>query len=720
MEKKDTVEQSKRFTAKFSESIFFSIKNIENKMQNVQKNNFFFSFCDSQKINICNENDAINNPRIYIQGLDKLFDMSATSGNDNPMVGFAKALISSDSDWEIEYIAETKDYGNNCLKISKNNIPSENINGTDTQPEQDLNITIQLIEPYLFDAIFTDYEAINVTVHFVDFDDNDKDIEQDYIITAKEVAFVDEIKLYDANGNEANAIPHGETASLQWANGNIYKCKVSLHNELGEVITFKDAPSKKRDIIQEADLPAIDRDRVFTLNLEKDDRITSLKIPVFEAPYFDEISVFDSEGYKVATALDSKGQKFHVIHKGDEATIKWHGGNSEKCNSTLYKKDENGQEKEISPDNVKINKDTTFKLVLERNGCETSTEFTIRCTGWKKEGICRNLPFYSRDFGNKHFLHYPDNDNYLNKGYYIYIGTNLFFSLDLVEWIKCSDIYNTREDEVKFVNPFCCSPIFSTNFSFPIINTNRTAGRPIKHLCIARCFEDRGFGKNPIELLSGRINFFDLESLRTFDYLSFIFEKAKIKQYGNLLFIQTIHDENCQDSYNHNWLLATFDKGLYIFQPIWENVTYVAEFILPPEAENANIIYSDFTYNNNKICFTCLCDNNSVYTFEFDPNTSQMSGVKSSFKLEEKQQTRISWVRTDSLYLVLDNYIIKLDENYQATKDNCIYTYISPMDSMKDKNQGMVLIGPKEENGKLIIASIIQDEKETSLWTYKE
>ncbi len=702
MNKNNNAVEAKKIFAKFSESIFFSIKNIENKMQNVQKNNFFFSFCDSQKINICNENDAINNPRIYIQGLDKLFDMSATSGNDNPMVGFAKALISSDSDWEIEYIAETKDYGNNCLKISKNNIPSENINGTDTQPEQDLNITIQLIEPYLFDAIFTDYEAINVTVHFVDFDDNDKDIEQDYIITAKEVAFVDEIKLYDANGNEANAIPHGETASLQWANGNIYKCKVSLHNELGEVITFKDVPSKKRDIIQEADLPAIDRDRVFTLNLEKDDRITSLKIPVFEAPYFDEISVFDSEGYKVATALDSKGQKFHVIHKGDEATIKWHGGNSEKCNSTLYKKDENGQEKEISPDNVKINKDTTFKLVLERNGCETSTEFTIRCTGWKKEGVCKNLPFYSKGIGNNHFFYntgkFVDN---ISIGYYMYTYSKLFFSQDLIEWI----------------------PFKNRNFGGSLLgsssntnHTNATFSFPQRQLCLAinECFS------TPVNEMMCYASLFRISNDVHETNATFHIER-QIKK-NEILFSQMLRSSN-----DTIWWIAVCKKQIHLFtmiedlfsKPSYKIVHIAGPHIAGPACnENVNIIYNDITYNNNKISFACLCDNNSVYIFEFDTNTNEMSGVKSSFKLEGKQQTRISWVTTDSLYLVLDNYIIKLDENYQATKDNCIYTYISPMDSMKDKHQGMVLFGPKEENGKLIIAAIVQDDKETNLWTY--
>ena len=723
MEKKDAVEQSKRFTARFPESIFFSIKNIENKMQNVQKNNFYFSFYYSQEIkkNISNENDETNTPRVYIQGLDKLFDMSSTSKNDNPMVGFVQALISSDSDWTIEYKEKT-DYGNNCIKISKSNSQSENTNATDPQSEQVLNATIQLIEPYLFDAIFTDYEAIKVTVHFVNFDDNDKHIKQDYIIMAKELAFVDEIKLYDANGNEAKAIPHGEKASLQYSGGNINKCIISLYDEHGEKIKFKDAQGQKKEIIKEADLSTIDRDRTFTLNLEKDDRTTSLKIPVFEAPYLEEISVFDSEGNKAATALDSDGKNVNVIYKGEEATIKWHGGNSESCNSTLYKKNENGQEEEISPDNIKINKDTTFKLVLEKKGCETSTEFTIRCTGWKKEGVCKNFPFYAQGLGNNHFLYISGTDVYgakvykyhhHRKGYYICLENKvILFSKDLIKWFLYQD-YNLYKRDIL---PLSINPNMKTNANLSTFTLDLpiSAGGVFKTLCSSVCsiccYED-----NKYEEVMGLNTLLDFKPLS----LGGSCNIKKIKQYGELLFCQIIHNKDFPENLGVNRFIATLNKGIYLFSAT-SNCKFIAKTILPPEAENANVIYSDFAYNNNKIRLACLCDNNCVYTFEFDFNTTQMSNVKSSFKLEGKQQTRISWVTTDSLYLVLDNYIIKLDENYQATKDNCIYTYISPMDSMKDKNQGVALFGPKDENGKLIIAAIVQDDKETNLWTYKE
>ena len=726
MNKNNNAVEAKKIFAKFPESIFFSTNKIENNTKNVQKNNFYFSFYINQKINISNGSND-NNPRIYLQGLDKLFDMSATSGNDNPMVNFAQALISSDSDWEIEYKKKT-DYGNNCIRISKSNSQSENTNDTDSQSEQALNLTFQLMEPYLFDAIFTDYEAIKVTVHFVNFDDNDKHIKQDYIIMAKELAFVDEIKLYDANGNKANAIPHGETASLQWSGGNINKCKVSLHGDFDEKEEIKNIIGKTNNLIQEADLPAIDRDRIFTLNLEKDDRTTSLKIPVFEAPYFDDISVFDSEGNKIATALDSKGQKFHVIHKGDEATIKWYGGNSEKCNSTLYKKDENGQEKEISPDNVKINKDTTFKLVLERNGCKTSTEFTIRCTGWKKEGVCKNLPLTTKEKTNTHFL-YKSNSGIIKDsfpiGYYINIYRQLFFSLDLIEWMPC-------------VTSPCTLPSTSIpktgNFKMDIYATwgyqnynshNVTYTSSHQDLILGECYKN-SHRQSPYQFVGIIMDIFGIEFIDFGGLVSskiiemsphvyyYYFNEDKINKDEKLLSCQIVKVND------KIWWIAICDKGIHLFTPKAIEGTYRDEDLLAdlPIVEEGNIIYSDFMFPDGKtFYFASLCDNNYIYIALYDITSGNLVTLEPLKDLEGKHQTRISWVITDSLYnLVLDNYILKLYDNKIEITD----TYISPMDSMKDKNQGMVLIGPKEENGKSIIAAIVQDEKETSLWTYND
>ncbi len=671
MEKKDTVEQSKRFTAKFSESIFFSIKNIENKMQNVQKNNFFFSFCDSQKINICNENDAINNPRIYIQGLDKLFDMSATSGNDNPMVGFAKALISSDSDWEIEYIAETKDYGNNCLKISKNNIPSENINGTDTQPEQDLNITIQLIEPYLFDAIFTDYEAIKVTVHFVDFDDNDKDIEQDYIITAKEVAFVDEIKLYDANGNEANAIPHGEKASLQWYGGNINKCKVSLQDEFGVEIKIKNAADKTDHFSQEADLPTIDHDRIFTLNLEKDDRTTTLKVSVVEAPYVDDFDVFDSESNRVK-----------AIYKGDTAIIKWFGGNAEKS----YLCDEKGNMlKESSPNeiHIQINEDQKFTLNLVRKNISASQTLAVYKTQWKKELVYKTNFLYPIENGNKKFFYHPGGFS-CPAGYYIYSNSKIMYSNNLVEW-----------------NVFMDTPVHG-NARYTSVNlhlSKNTLFWEICHICNDGIYIDKC----------------DLAEKDWYE----------IKKNINDFKPTDINEELSSIHIIQDLLIAVYEKQIYFYDA--KTFKVIRPFSELDSKERIIALDTTFQYN---LCFIVKTDSHIISRINYRC-LNNYCVQNDGFKFEENNLNEIYFAKTNHFYVISNNHMFKRldDPGYVEVSDH-IFKWIasdgyveitdnhfSPLGIINKEKKKNTIVCEKDSSKFYII---VQDDKETSLWSYNE
>ena len=352
-------------------------------------------------------------------------------------------------------------------------------------------------------------------------------------------------------------------------------------------------------------------------------------------------------------ANDIKAPKTHAIHKGDEALIGWDLSNVQRISASL--RDENGKEVGNLPldHSEVIDKDKKFTLSIEKDGHVETRSLNVYRTLWEKvaEGKCPD-GFTPDPKGNNKFFR----RNY-DSNYYTYIHPKLFRSANLVEWEEVSIQVCDKPPE-KFNNYYC------NYYHNKQSNTD-------EHLLICYTYDN-------IILLYD----YDFDSKK-------LTEKNFFENHG-WFSCQAIKKDDNIDFFSVDEIEVTnFDylnkKPGFFFRG----------------AEDSKIIAIDTLYDDRTF-LAILCNNNHVYVYDTDNNR-----ISNIFEFKNKNQKRIALVKTNSIYILLDDYVFELNDKEKFTDIN-----FSP----KNINEAPLIIGVRD---KFTFSAITQNGEKIDIWNYK-
>lgn len=649
--------------AKFPESIFFS-----NKKSDIVKNDFYISFYksrDSQPKQDTNASNPLGYVTAYILGLEQLF---VQNDIETTMKNFAQAL-NNDNEWLIRY--GNSPYGK-CLIVE---CKADELSDPYTK-------TFQLPYKYEFSAKFSDKDAIGIVVHFdnfnILFNDLPQNITQEYIITANELAYVDDFAAIDSQGNRVKTVPKGEWVEISWSVGNVEKTSVSLCDENGEVVANE--PSYKVQI---------NEDRKFTLNLEKDGRIVTQTLPVNQISPV-EVTIYNQDGER---------WWYHgsINNANRIERIAWSGENIEKYNVSLC--DENGDivAKE-SPYICRIDQYRSsgklFTLKIERDGCLITKKIPISVPGWDLDKFFyisnrtewfMNITEHSiNQLKNKNIDHNAlillsksliDEFAYSPSGFLSTKehhpipdekGSNLFF------YTEKSSVEHCPKGFLIYIHPdiwvFNSADEYnvSKNYLWNILkhydnvpNWNdvkcyKTNAGSECDIFISICYtlEDR----IAIRLYYPSSNKWDKEITIEKDFFNKYADKDKD---GEFLF--------CQGGPRSTSIYAVYQHVIYYFSTIPSNGDLpTGKFTLPEEAKEANIVsISNRGRRNDWELLAILCDNNYVYICQDD----KVSCDKVSIYLEHIKKPK-DILLDDKMRIIVDGYVIEFNDIRNISNQN--------------------------------------------------
>lgn len=414
----------------------------------------------------------------------------------------------------------------------------------------------------------------------------------------------------------------------------------------------------------------------FTADFSKFSSINPIKITV----HFDNFDVFSPDfenqfdQFKPCTILveeiayildfyakkanDINAPKTHAIHKGDEALIGWDLSNVQRISASL--RDENGKEVGNLPldHSEVIDKDKKFTLSIEKDGHVETRSMTVYRTLWEKvaEGQCPN-GFKPDPKGNNKFFR----RNY-DSNYYTYIHPKLFRSANLVEWEEVSiQIQDKPQDN--FIN-YSCSYYYKNSATDDCLLICYTYNNLI-------ILYEYNFKSNRLSQIHGLSN-----------------NKYKscqaIKRDNNIDFFCIDNDKV------KNFDLLNTKTGIFYKAP-----------------NGAHVIAAD-TLSDDKIFLAILCDNHRVYVYDTDNKR-----INNIFEYEKDNQKNIVLVKTNSIYILLNDYTLELND-----KEKFSDMHFMPQNL---KNEPLI-IGARD---KFAISAIVinKDEtkhtKKTTTWNYR-
>lgn len=693
--------------AKFQEKIFFSRKEGE-----VVKNDFCFSF---YKISdSVNKQDFSNNvesvyPKVYIQGLEQLFDDDGSIGYE--MENFANALNASNEDWSVSYV-DTETYGK-CIVIT---CSANKLDDTFT-------VNFQVPYRYEFSSKFDDKASIGITIHFDDFNtlcpDLSQNITQQYIITALELPYVDDFAVIDSQKKRVKTVPKGECVEITWKKKAENKTSVSLCNENGELITNVFAHKVQ-----------VNEDRKFTLNLEKDGQTISLPVPINQISPV-EVVVYNQDGERWWHNGDSDTNKI--------ARITWSGKNIEKCDVSLCDKNGVVVAKE-SPYIYRFDKygSNLFTLKIERDDCVITKVIPVGYRGWvmddefknKKNNIYDLYYNYFCNRAEKIFNLYKEKKdvvdltknlvNYFTKDYFSFLlnekeyplhdekGSNLFF------FTNCYPLKNKKVGFLFYIHPkiWFFDSVFLKNEMCNLWNVaksydNHPTWNDIK------CYKTSSISR--LNLLCVCYTFNDHISIREYDIrnaqwrVEYVIEKEKFDKYANkdkdgeFLF--------CQGGPGNISIYAVYQHAIYYFENIPSNGDIKEprlKFTLPEEVNEANIV--SISYNED-CCekLAILCDNNYVY-LRFEDNFFNPRNI--SIYLEHVKNSK-DILLYDEFTVIVDGHVIEFDSKGKISHQE--ETMFSPKQTIENPENMFFGINNDKKN----INALTWDQKGKNLWKYK-
>ena len=400
----------------------------------------------------------------------------------------------------------------------------------------------------------------------------------------------------------------------------------------------------------------VNGDKKFTLKAKKDGYEVSKTLDI-KAVYIKELSLHD---FNDQPAL--------AIHKGDKAKIIWSVKNSACASVSLH--DELGNKITESPYIVRIDQDKTFTLKIELNGEIKTQALDVHKTLWKKISDNVNIPFKPKDNGEQRISLGTD-------GYYTYVHPKIYNSVNLTEWKEIAEFQQAPEN-FKYVTHGC-----SYN-SYTRIDISYTC----KDANILTWYHS---DKTP---KWGNI---DKEPKQKYEekeeWLACLFGSDEYDSYGFHVCERTIH-----------------------VYALWHNPWIKLCTITVPD--NAKILSASMI--DNHFCtvterfLAVLCDNNHVYVYNVWNTRGErviLDKYMCSFEIDRNDQKRISMVKTNSIYVVLDNYVFELNGNKDLSE-----TRFSPIDTIAKKDEAFMFVGEYDNSR---FAAIVGDNDNATLWYYE-
>lgn len=346
-------------------------------------------------------------------------------------------------------------------------------------------------------------------------------------------------------------------------------------------------------------------------------------------------------------------QEVKAIHKGDWASIQWDLGNLDHYTASLL--DENGERKtNVSPYIVQIDKDRKFTLKVKKDNTIVTQSLNVYRTLWEKvaEGQCPE-GFTPDPKGNNKFFYRGFNQ------FYIYIHPYIYKSKNLIDW----DVIAEYPNPPKNYNYYCC---------------NQSYGYDEAIICYT-C-DDKIILKE-IEFSGNNVIWKEEKE----------FESQKWK------FCQA------KKIYNKINLIATKDYEIDIFEINKEGLKRIKKTGSP---DLSKIISIDTLYNQ-EIYYAILCNNKRVYVYNIENELKN-----NIFEFDKDNQKNIFLIKTNSIYVVLNNYVFELNDREKFTD-----IHYSPIDidSVKE-NQSFTIIGERDS---FTISAIIQKTTKLDIWDYK-
>ncbi len=683
--------------AKFQEKIFFSRKEGE-----VVKNDFCFSF---YKISdSVNKQDFSNNvesvyPKVYIQGLEQLFDDDGSIGYE--MENFANALNASNEDWSVSYV-DTKTYGK-CIVIT---CSANKLDDTFT-------VNFQVPYRYEFSSKFDDKASIGITIHFDDFNtlcpDLSQNITQQYIITAIELPYVDDFAVIDSQKKRVKTVPKGECVEITWMKKAENKTSVSLCNEKGELVTNVFAHKVQ-----------VNEDRKFTLNLEKDGQTISLPLPINQISPI-EVVVYNQDGERWWHNGISDTNKI--------ARITWSGENIEKCDVSLCDKNGVVVAKE-SPYIYRYDKygNNLFTLKIERDDYVVTKIIQVNDQKWvmdwdyrscKQEWIT-NLTYHSIDefkksnnvinltksliegftciyptfIGTKEYHPLPDEKGsnlffyttYGQGGFLIYIHPDIWFF---------NSIYNNNYDKANINYSWKNLSSYDTSLDWKDIKCYKTSAFSNDRFLICHTLNDRIV----IRLYNTSDKTWGHEITIEKDNFDKYADKDKD---GEFLFCQIVN-------LSANGLYAVYQHAIYYYRFDYYGYESLGEpplkWTMPEEAKEANIV--SISNSSDYELLAILCDNNYVYK-RWEDKAPLDNG---SIYLEHIKNPKDVLIYDENTVIV-DGYVIEINDkgNIRNLGDNIF----SPKQTIENPENMFFGINNDKKN----INALTWDQKGKNLWKY--
>lgn len=393
----------------------------------------------------------------------------------------------------------------------------------------------------------------------------------------------------------------------------------------------------------------IEKDCKFTLVVTKHEKEISRDISI-KAVYIEKIDILDSDGNNVK-----------AIYKGEKAKINWSLINGENAKVSLL--DETGNE--INPNEIIIDKNRTLTLKIEVDGDIATEPFQIYRTLWKKDQCALSIPFKADNKGYNKIHNRLSNFN----RYEVFIHPKVYCSNNFLEWFIHAEDPNPLKDFdyylYLFENPNEFSKLTLTITYVNRLNNNKT----FKYL----------YGSS---------------QWRNGTTLSVKNENNIVMSQGKYILLEF-------DAYEHSIIIRALTK---IFPPSGS----LSSISMP---DDAKIISFDTLFIEIKKWYlVVLCNNKHVYVYKITLEKDNGYNLIRSFNFDRSNQKRVYLIQTDSIYVVLDNYVFELNGNEELSDIN-----FSPLDTITKGHPFSYLIGEKDNK---TFSMIVQDDDKTYLWNY--
>ena len=496
-----------------------------------------------------------------------------------------------------------------------------------------------------------DPQTIGVEIYFDNFDviypELASHIKEVDSTLAYETPYINEFKVEYLN-KSVSAVFKGREVGFNWNVGPSEKdVDVSLYDETGTFIGNVASQSKA----------TVDGDKKFTLKVKKDGYEVSKTLDV-KAVYIEELSLHD---FNDQPAL--------AIHKGDKAKILWSVKNSECASVSLQ--DEFGTLVTESPYIVRIDQDKTFTLKIELNGDVAFRKLDVHKTNWKKISDNVNIPFKPKDNEEHRISRGID-------GYYTYVHPKIYNSVNLTEWKEIAEFKQAPEN-FKYVAHECY--FYSPNQKLGIGYSSDQLGIGISYTCkdvnILTWYLEKpqwwNADKEPKQIYEEKD-----------EWLACLYGSDEYDSYGIHVCERTIH-----------------------VYALWHNPwCKMCTINIPDNAKALSVSMID-----NHFCtvderfLAVLCDNNHVYVYNVK------DGSIHSFEFDRTDQKKVFIVKTNSIYVLLDNYVFELNGNKDLSE-----TGFSPIDTIAKKDEAFMFVGEYDNSR---FAAIVGDNDKATLWYYE-